>query len=210
VTTDTAPAGTVGAPPPDARPDPLAPFDAFMRTVAQACSTPGGRAALADGLATDLSQAPFQLYHHLLEHQPDGRIPGTWDDPQRERPYLLVACLYAFHDAPNPRMTGGRRPKPPRFGHRWHNLGWSYQQATAGAMRPKTAADTLIALAGLDLDGLYRDLPGAISLLRSQRVPVTWSVLLRDLTRWPEHADSIRLSWIRSFHAAPTTKENTK
>ena len=210
MTTDTASADTADAPGPDDRPDPLAPFDAFMRTVAKTCSSAGGRAALADGLALDLSQTPWQLYHQVLEHQPDGRIPGTYNDPERERPYLLIACLYAFHDAPNPRMSGSRPPRPPRFGNRRHNLGWSYQQATASVMRPKNAADALVALANLDQAGLYRDLPGAISLLRSRKVPVTWSVLLRDLTRWPEHADSIRLSWIRSFHAAPTTKEPAK
>ncbi|MBO0657261.1 type I-E CRISPR-associated protein Cse2/CasB [Streptomyces triculaminicus] len=199
-----SPAPAVGA----ATPGPLERYEKFLRIVRKACSTPGGRAALRQGLADDLS-SPWQLYMHLL---PAGGIPAYAATREAERPYLLVACLYAVHDAPNPR-TAKTTPSPaPKPADVRKNLGWSYARAaTTGAMRQQNAADALSYLAQLDTEGLYRDLPGAISLLRSHRIPVQWPVLLRDLTRWPNWADDVRIDWVRAFHTpARSTEENTK
>ncbi|MFG2378941.1 type I-E CRISPR-associated protein Cse2/CasB [Streptomyces sp. NPDC048504] len=187
------------------RKGPLESFERFMRTVRAACATPGGRAALRNGLADELA-SPWQLYMHLL---PAGGIPAYASTRDAEVPYLLVACLYAVHDAPNPR-TAKTNPTPrAKPAEVWQNLGWSYACAVnTGVMRRANAADALSHLAELGRDDLVRELPGAISLLRSQRITVKWPVLLRDLTRWPKWADDVRIEWARAFYtpAARTTR----
>ncbi|MFJ2189914.1 type I-E CRISPR-associated protein Cse1/CasA [Kitasatospora sp. NPDC087861] len=209
VTADTSPAEPPTATAASSRPSPLAVFDGFMRLVAKVCSTSGGRARLADGLACDLTEgAPFHLVEALLDAEPTDRVRGSIVDPRQARLFILIACLYAFHDAPNPKTSGERRPRPPRPGVLRHNLGWTYREAANRGMRAGNARGALLSLAGLELDDLVLTLPGAISQLRSQKVPVTWSVLLRDLTRWPRHADAIRLDWIHAFHPATASKEN--
>ncbi|MER7468780.1 type I-E CRISPR-associated protein Cse2/CasB [Streptomyces sp. NPDC097981] len=178
-------------------------YERFMGTVRMACATPGGRADLRQGLADGLS-SPWQMYVHLL---PAGGIPARSQTREAEFPFLLVASLYAVHDAPNPR-TERTNPQPaPKRADRRKNLGWSYARAASiGATRQKAAAGALSQIAQLDLEDLYRDLPGAVSLLRSQRVPVQWPVLLRDLTRWSQWAEDVRIEWARAFYApAPTS-----
>ncbi|MGW7029183.1 type I-E CRISPR-associated protein Cse2/CasB [Streptomyces xanthophaeus] len=180
-------------------------FEQFMRTVRRACATPGGRADLRQGLADGLC-SPWQMYVHLL---PAGGIPARSESREAEFPFLLVASLYAVHDAPNPRTVRTSPPPAPQRADRRKNLGWSYARAVSGgAMEQKAAAGALSYVAQLDLEDLYRELPGAVSLLRSQRVSVQWPVLLRDLTRWPRWADDVRIEWARSFYApapAPTS-----
>ncbi|MFE0104544.1 type I-E CRISPR-associated protein Cse2/CasB [Streptomyces sp. NPDC059009] len=205
MSTDTPPPGPPSAP----QANPLEPFDRFLRTVHTACSSPGGRAALRQGLADEVS-APWQLYMHLL---PAGGIPAYAPTREAEFPYLLIACLYAVHDAPNPRTRKENPPPSPKPADRRQNLGWSYARAAAtGVMRPSNAADALTHLAQLGVEDLYRELPGAVSLLRSHQVPVQWPVLLRDLTRWPRWAEDVRIEWARAFHtpAVPgTAKESS-
>ncbi|WP_198545055.1 type I-E CRISPR-associated protein Cse1/CasA [Kitasatospora sp. NRRL B-11411] len=209
VSADSAPSSAPATPPASNRPNPLEVFDGFLRLVAKVCSTPGGRARLADGLACDLTEgAPFHVVEALLDAAPSSDVRKRIVDPQQARLFILIACLYAFHDAPNPRTAGERRHRPPRPGFLRHNLGWTYREAVNRGTRAGNARDALLSLAGLELDDLVLALPGAISQLRSQKVPVTWSVLLRDLTRWPRHADAIRLEWIHAFHPATASKEN--
>lgn len=193
---------TVDSPPaPAADGRPLERYERFMRTVRAACATPRGRAVLQQALADEF-ESTWQMYTVLL---PAGGIPSFRADRDAEHPFLLVAALYALHDAPNPRMTPRQPAATPQPADARKNLGWSYARAVAsGAMRAQIAADHVSALAMLDLDALYRQLPGAISLLRSQKIPVHWPVLLRDLTRWPQWADDVRIEWVRAFHA-PTT-----
>ncbi|MGW3361031.1 type I-E CRISPR-associated protein Cse2/CasB [Streptomyces bungoensis] len=202
MTTDSPPAAA-------AVKNPLEPYERYLRTVRAACATPGGRAALRNGLADELDN-PWQLYMHLL---PAGGIPAYAATREAERPYLLVACLYAVHDAPNPRTAQTSPPPAVKPAEVWQNLGWSYARAAlAGGMRRESAAGALSHLAELGDEDLYRELPGAISLLRSQQIPVKWPVLLRDLTRWPKWADDVRVEWARSFHTPSTrsAEENSK
>ncbi len=174
-------------------------FEEFMATVRKACATPEGRAVLRDALADDIA-SPWRMYMHLL---PAGRIPSYRADQEAERPFLLIAAMYAATDAPNPR-TAKHRPRPRLVDGR-KNLGWSFARAVElQAIPRKTAASHLSALAEQEAEGLRTDLPGTVSLLRSRQVPVQWPVLLRDLTRWPRWADDVRIEWVRSFHA-PTT-----
>jgi CRISPR type I-E-associated protein CasB/Cse2 len=147
---------------------------------------------------------------HLL---PAGGIPAYAPTREAELPYLLVACMYAVHDAPNPRTAKSNPSPAAKPAEVWQNLGWSYARAArTGAMRRENAADALSHLAELGSEDLYRELPGTISLLRSQKIPVKWPVLLRDLTRWPKWADDVRVEWARAFHTPTirTAEEETK
>lgn len=191
---------------------------AFMTAVRAACSTPAGRADLRNGLNTvlaDLEQphgsdtdhtgtSRWPLYTHLMArgYQP----PATTG---QETPYLLVAALYATHDAPNPRTSETAPPPPLPHTERWENLGWTYATAChRGAMRDDAAAGLLGYFTELDQATLLRELPAAISRLRSAAIPVRWPLLLRDLLRWPGQLARIRLDWARSFHNTPAAKEN--
>ncbi|MFJ9446383.1 type I-E CRISPR-associated protein Cse2/CasB [Kitasatospora sp. NPDC101235] len=170
-------------------------FDTYMAVVRQACSTPAGRAALRDGLADDFRHR-WPLYRHLLRH---GQIPSA-PDRDNELPYLLVASLYALHDAPNPTTTN-RPDKQPRPSRPWRNLGWSYRTAVDRHLLASDHAESdLNSLAQLTLTSLYRALPGVVGQLRAQHVPVEWPVLLRDLTRWQRHGDEVRIAWARAFY----------
>ena len=180
--------------------------DEYLATVREACSTPGGRADLRNALADNFTSR-WPLYQRLY---PAGGIPAA-QTLEAEFPFLLIAALYAEHDAPNPRMDGGKRTVKARPADAARNLGWSYARAVdRKAMRKKSAADALSALAQLDTVGMHRDLPAVVSELRSAGVPVDWAVLLRDVTRWPKYADQVRLDWARSFYLPATNKESAK
>ncbi|WP_035954151.1 type I-E CRISPR-associated protein Cse1/CasA [Kitasatospora sp. NRRL B-11411] len=185
----------------EGRPDPLLVFNDFMRLVAKICTRSGGRGALADGLAYDLSEgAPPLIVEELLNAEPDEEVHAFLKDDKQARLFTMIACLYAFHDAPNPRTAGEYRFRPPRPGFARHNLGWSYHEAIQHGIRAANARAALRTLAGGELDDLVLALPGAISWLCSKKAPVAWSVLLRDLTRWNRHAEQVRREWFQAFH----------
>ncbi|MFC1443131.1 type I-E CRISPR-associated protein Cse2/CasB [Streptacidiphilus sp. N1-10] len=180
--------------------------ESYMATVRGACSSPGGRADLRSGLADNFTSR-WPLYQRLY---PQGGIPAA-QSLDAELPFLLIAALYAEHDAPNPRMDGNTVKAKPHAADASRNLGWSYARAVdRKAMRQRNAADALSALAQTDTAGLHRDLPGVVSELRSAGIPVDWAVLLRDVTRWPQWADQVRLDWARAFYLPATNKETTK
>lgn len=177
----------------------------YLATIREACSSSGGRADLRNALADNFTSR-WPLYQRLY---PAGGIPAA-QNLDAEFPFLLIAALYAEHDAPNPRMGGAKRAVKVRPADPTSNLGWSYARAVdRKAMRKQNAADALSALAQLDTAGLHRDLPAVVSELRSASVPVDWAVLLWDVTRWPKHADQVRLDWARAFYRPTTSKESS-
>ncbi|UFR07101.1 type I-E CRISPR-associated protein Cse2/CasB [Streptomyces sp. Go40/10] len=190
----------------------LATYERFMKTVRRACATPEGRATLRQGLADNLEN-PWPMYVHLV---PAGGIPVREDTShhvlrQAERPFLLVAALWAVHDAPNPRA--GDKPltvKEPAPAKPWENLGWSLARAARAGMRRETATGLLSYLCELDYDALMAELPSTISLLRSSSVPVKWPVLLRDSIRYQRWAPDVRIDWARSYTTPAGSKETSK
>ncbi|MFF0837645.1 MULTISPECIES: type I-E CRISPR-associated protein Cse2/CasB [unclassified Streptomyces] len=201
---------TTGSPP--ANGNGLATYERFMKTVRRACATPEGRATLRQGLADNLEN-PWPMYVHLV---PAGGIPVREDTShhvlrEAERPFLLVAALWAVHDAPNPRA--GDKPltvKEPAPANPWENLGWSLARAARAGMRRETATGLLSYLCELDYDALMAELPSTISLLRSSSVPVKWPVLLRDSIRYQRWAPDVRIDWARSYTTPASSKETSK
>ncbi|MET8751350.1 type I-E CRISPR-associated protein Cse2/CasB [Streptomyces sp. NPDC004667] len=178
----------------------------FMSVVRRACSTPAGRSDLRRGLnivladlehpTGDAGQSRWPLYSHLMAagYQPPGAAAA-------ELPLLLVAALYATHDAPNPRTVESSGPPPAAPFKPWHNLGWSYAAAChRGVMTRDNATGALGYLAELDQTTLMRELPAVVARLRSSRVRIVWPLLLADLLRWPLKPAQVRLDWARSFH----------
>ncbi|MFF2818210.1 type I-E CRISPR-associated protein Cse2/CasB [Kitasatospora cineracea] len=175
--------------------------DHYLATVRRACSTPAGRAALQRGLAGRFRR-PWPMYEHLLAH---GTIPAA-ATADAQYPYLLIASLYAIHDAPNPRFDpGGPDADDVPVARLWHNLGWSYRAAvTSRRMDSKRAEDDLAHLARLTLSSLYQVLPGVVGELRAKGAPVEWATLLRDLTQWQSRGEEVRIRWARAFFRQPT------
>ncbi|MEU9126092.1 type I-E CRISPR-associated protein Cse2/CasB [Streptomyces sp. NPDC048506] len=200
------------SPPANGNGNGLAVHERFMATVRRACNTPEGRAVLRQGLVDGLED-PWQMYVHLM---PAGGIPIRDDIPEHalrraEEPFLLIASLYAVHDAPSPRA--GDKPLTERIAKPakpWENLGWSLAHAARAGMRRETATGLLSHLCELDYPALITELPSTVSLLRSNNVPIRWPVLLRDLTRYQRWAADVRIDWARAYtnpaNAAP--KEN--
>ncbi|MFB7669045.1 type I-E CRISPR-associated protein Cse2/CasB [Kitasatospora sp. NPDC056138] len=170
-------------------------YDTYLAVVRKACASPAGRAALRDGLPDDFRN-PWPMYRHLLRH---GTIPCP-PDRDSELPFLLVAALYAAHDAPNPSTTVQAVFRP-RSSRPWRNLGWSYRAAVRrGTVTAGRAEDDLNSIVQLTLPGLYRALPRVVGQLRSQDVSVEWAVLLKDLTRWQRHRAEVCTGWARAFY----------
>ncbi len=173
--------------------DPLAHQRFFMAAVHRACGTPAGRAGMRAALVD-----PIRGLEWVAPVLPE-RI--TRDV---ETAYLTVAGMYAAQ-APNPRADGPA-PMPtgfrePQDGDRWRNLGWSMAQAVdRGVMRRETAGDRVMLLARMDRSGLCEALPPLVAHLRANEVPITWPLLLRDLSGWNEWGQDTGRYWARSFY----------
>ncbi|MFE5913484.1 type I-E CRISPR-associated protein Cse2/CasB [Streptomyces wedmorensis] len=178
----------------------------FMRVVRTACASPAGRADLRRGLNIVLAdlehptgesgESRWPLYNHLMAS--GYRPPAT---AAAEIPHLLVAALYAIHDAPNPRTAETSAPPPYAPFKPWHNLGWSFATVChRGVMTRDNAAGALGYLAELDQTTLMREIPPVVGRLRSAQVRIAWPLLLADFLRWPQHPAQVRLDWARSFH----------
>ncbi|MFJ6940545.1 type I-E CRISPR-associated protein Cse2/CasB [Streptomyces sp. NPDC101132] len=184
-----------------------------MHVVRAACATSAGRSDLRRGLnivladlehpTGDSGQSRWPLYTHLMAA--GYQAPPT---AAAELPHLLVATLYAVHDAPNPRMAATTPPPAPAAFKPWHNLGWSFATgAHRGVMSRQSATGTLGYLAELDQSTLLRELPAVVARLRSASIPITWPLLLSDLLRWPTQSAQVRLDWARSFHNTGSNEE---
>ncbi|MFJ1936584.1 type I-E CRISPR-associated protein Cse2/CasB [Kitasatospora sp. NPDC088160] len=170
-------------------------YDTYLAVVRKACASPAGRNALRDGLPDDFRN-PWPMYRHLRCH---GTIPCP-PDRDSELPFLLIAALYAAHDAPNPTTTAHAEIRP-RPSMPWRNLGWSYRAAVSrGTVTARRAEDDLNSLTQLTLPGLYQALPRVVGQLRSQGASVEWAVLLKDLTRWQRHRADVCTAWARAFY----------
>ncbi|GAA3857778.1 type I-E CRISPR-associated protein Cse2/CasB [Streptomyces sedi] len=181
-------------------------YEEFMATVRAACATPEGRVAIRQGL-TDNFADPWRMHMHLLAH---GAIP-TAQHRDAEYPFLLVAALWATHDAPNPRMNS-RWPAPePPPANPGHNLGWSLARAErAGVFTRQSATGQLTSLSMRDAPGLYQAIPGLVALLRDNNIPISWPVLLSDLTRWERWGDEVRVRWARQYHHTLNEKKASR
>ena len=162
----------------------------------------GALAALRRGLGkppgTVLSMAPFV---------------EPWVQSQRERPcYYLVAALFASHPAAERAEPEHQQPtvRP--------NLGSVFDRIVNAYVRGGTSREDALkrverrftALLNAHSEDLPRHLRHAISLARSQAVPVDYVALLRDLRYWDSDDRRVQQRWATSFwgrEAAPGTDE---
>ncbi len=125
--------------------------------------------------------------------------------PWRDDCHYLVAGLFA----------GYPKAWPPGE-ERFTNLGASFvrlAQATGNAASVESRFTTLLAAS---TDELPVRLRNAVSLLKAKDVPVDWSRLLYDLTRWRSESRWVQRRWARSFwssqdseHVEQLSKENS-
>ncbi|MFI5986889.1 type I-E CRISPR-associated protein Cse2/CasB [Streptomyces sp. NPDC051555] len=178
----------------------LARETAYMKYVAEICSTPQGRRDLRDGLNIRRLDESWRLMRHLRP-----RIPN-WG-PDATLAHLAVAGLYA-HQAANPTTE---RSTPVLYDPAHGNLGWSLERAVHhGVLREETAADLL------ERTARQRRLQPALALLHrpitrmtAAGIPVSWPRLLRDLNGWPKYRTQIADAWMQShYNPNPTPDMN--
>lgn len=139
----------------------------------------GNRGALA-ALSRGLGRKPgteIAMYPYL-----GGWINGKSD--WQAQPLFLVASLFALH---------------PRHDATLHSLGESFWRLADGSSSPESVEHRFTALLNADREDLHLHLRHAISLLKSQGIPVNYASLLRDIAWWGEEGSSTRRTWARDF-----------
>jgi CRISPR system Cascade subunit CasB len=119
--------------------------------------------------------------------------PAVWEEPA----YYLVAGLFALHPA-NWRKEEGDKQQT--------NFGASF-----ALLRAKTDSDSIekrfVALLDCHEDDLGEHLRHAVSLLRSQEIPIGWVRLLNDLSYWNNEDRSVQRNWARAFWGSGQSRD---
>jgi len=147
------------------------PFVAYLQGLAD------DRGALA-ALRRGLGQPPgtvASMYPYVA------RWIGEQTPRWQEETYYLIASLYAWH------------PQPGGDG----NMGDHFRRAAA--KRPQAIERRFVALLATHPEDLPDVLRQAVSLLRSEEVPINWNLLLSDLLRWSHAARYVQRRWASRF-----------
>ena len=155
-------------------------FAAFLQGLAQS-NDRGALAALRKGLGRPPGEEPSMH-----------RYVAPWTGSERSRwvedTYYLVAALFAHHPVQWDKRSGPS------------NLGASFallRNTRDGS--PETLERRFTSLLGVDAEDLHLHLRHAVSLLKSNDIPVDWGRLLTDL-RWWGHEDRwVQRRWARAF-----------
>ena len=129
-----------------------------------------------------------------------GRLPGTapemhryvvpWSNGEssrwREDVYYIVAALFAYHPVHWSRDTEARS-----------NLGASF--ARLRGAEEDGVERRFTALLSVHMEDLHVHLRHAVSLLKSNDIPIDWVRLLDDLQYWGHEDRLIQRSWARAF-----------
>jgi CRISPR system Cascade subunit CasB len=130
-------------------------------------------AKLRRGLTDHAAECEMWVYGHLR-----GALS------EHEEPALLTAALFATHP-----QKGGRG-----------SLGAAFRR-----MRTETSAESLDKRFAVLIDSHPDELPArlrqAVSLLKSQEVPVDWRRLLSDLLDWGGPRRPVQRTWARDYWA---------
>jgi CRISPR system Cascade subunit CasB len=155
-------------------------FVAFLQGLAQS-NDRSALAALRRGLGRPPGEEPSMH-----------RYVAPWYRPEQSRwaedTYYLVAALFAHHP-----VSWDERSGP-------SNLGASFARLqNAGGGSPEAVERRFASLLGVDAEDLHLHLRHAVSLLKSQDIPVDWGQLLTDL-RWWGHEDRwVQRRWAQAF-----------
>lgn len=159
----------------------------------------GTLAALRRGLMLD-EEHLYELFGHLPPNFLVGLAPGE------ERIYLMVAALFGYHPVSF---------KDEELAARRRNLGESFRmlalakRAPAGEgesdeadedMLPASLKRRVEALLAAPREDLYGHLRQAISLLKTEEIPVDWAQLLNHLQAWEWQGRPVQWEWSRSFY----------
>lgn len=150
-------------------------------------------AALRRGLGKQPGDAP-EMYRFV---QPRIGVRS----PSDENRFYLVASLFAAHQI----SPGEQDADIPRRA----NIGASLRQF-AGA-KPEAVESTerrFSALLQCDEEELADHLRHAVSLLKSEEIPVHWAQLLRDIARWDNPRKYAQRDWARAYWMSKQDDEN--
>lgn len=121
------------------------------------------------------------------------RDAPPWQVDEEEEVFHLIAGLFALHPKPWPEAETGPRTR---------NLGASFAMLRRKAEEQgggENVERRFIALLNSHKDDLPKHLRQAISLLRSEDIPVDWLQLLRDIRGWDRDDRRIQRRWAQAF-----------
>ncbi|GAA4239764.1 hypothetical protein GCM10022254_61400 [Actinomadura meridiana] len=174
---------------------------------AQVAKSPGNRAALRRSVGRTPEHPQSRHAIALVSrHIPPG------GDEAVERAFYAVAALIAAQprqsqdedsddDVPDGETepdaaTGVEEPES-------QSLGATLGRAVAlpgSPLKFDTVEARLHLLCRQRVDGLHRQLPRIVSQLKTIRVPVDWSRLTFDLSRWGTDADYVAKEWLQDYY----------
>lgn len=158
-------------------------FAQALATLAQR-NDRGALAALRRGLGKPPGTAP-EMFPFVAPHLPRNASPLL------ERACYLVAALFALHP------SSWETPKP---GDLSTNLGASFAVLAQRSTNRQGVTRRFLHLLLAHEEELADHLRHAVSLLKSQSVPVDWAQLLWDVQRWSSDDRRVQRQWARAYY----------
>ena len=145
------------------------------------------RAALA-ALRRGLGKEPGEVAEVAQQVMP---WIGEHDRTDTVAAYFQIAALFAGH----------RGSWQHTDGERLTNLGASFRRLAGPPGGPDESGPErrFVALLNAHPDDLDRHVRHAVSLLKSDVIPVDWAQLLRDIQEWTHEARRVQRAWARAF-----------
>jgi CRISPR system Cascade subunit CasB len=136
----------------------------------------GALAALRRGLGKDPGTV-FEMYPYVAP------FLSPQDSSWCRSCYFVIASLFAYH------------PLPGGSGNLGTAMGLVYQK---NDMRP-SIEQRFIALLNSHPDDLFDHLRYAVSLAKSEEIPINWQSLLHDIVYWNSENRYVQRRWAASF-----------
>ncbi len=145
----------------------------------------GALAALRRGLGKPVGTVP-ETYPYIVPWLP---AAGRECD---QNAHFIIASLYALH---------------PVHSDSSRSMGWTIHTTAAKRGESSSAERRFVAMLNAHVDDLPHHLRHAVSLARTEGVPVNYTQLLTDLGRWPDERRWVQKRWASDFWT-PASKEN--
>ncbi|MGM1058935.1 type I-E CRISPR-associated protein Cse2/CasB [Saccharothrix sp. Mg75] len=161
--------------------------DFTPRMAMYSASNPEIRSALRSGLGKPVDRCDHM--HGHLAHWLNAERGGTRIDDHDQRCLYTIASLIAHTpEGAIPDVRPG-------------NLGATLAVATRrGILAAATTARSVERLGKQPSETVCRSLVHIVVPLRSNRIPVDFTVLLEDLLAWPHSQHRVRKNWLQSYH----------
>lgn len=154
-------------------------FITYLEGIRDSADQSRARAILAT-LRRGLGKEPWQeaeMLRYIVPWLP--QEPNIW----RERPYFLIASLFAFFPE-----EGGEG-----------DMGKHFSAIRHSGQNPDAIERRFTALLQCHSEDIPYHLRQAISLCKANRIPVNWHQLFQDVTSWGHPMRRVQRSWSRSF-----------